>query len=119
VNTHLEVTELETGNYVVKAVQGHVVTRHTFGIDSEFLDRIDLSDADHATIVREAFDILVHHEALAAVPGRSSLEQLAAHYPYLTSELHQRLSPGSEFGSRSAPPPRIDPQPAEDRPTHT
>jgi hypothetical protein len=117
VTTHLEVKELERGNYEVKAVQGHVVTRHTFDVGSEFLDRIDLSDADGAIIVKEAFDILLQHEALAAVPARSNLEQLAAHYPYLAYELQQRLSPGSEI--RSLPPTSINHLPAEDRPTHT
>lgn len=115
--THLEVTELERGNYEVKVVQGHVVTRHTFDVDPEFLNRIDLSDADGATIVGEAFDILLHHEALAAVPGRSNLEQLAAHYPYLAPELQQRLAPRA--GGRPVSARRIDPLPAEDRPTHT
>jgi hypothetical protein len=115
--THLEVIELEHGSYEVKAVQGHVVTRHTFDVAPAFLDQIALSEADGATVVKEAFDILLQHEALAAVPAESNLQQLAAHYPYLASELQQRLAPGSEV--RSVSPPVMDHLPAEDRPTHT
>jgi hypothetical protein len=117
VTTHLEVKELQRGNYEVKAVQGHVVTRHTFDIGPEFLNQIDLADHDGATVVKEAFDILLQHEALAAIPAESHLEQLAAHYPYLASELQQRLSPGP--GTRSVPATPIEPLPAEDHPTHT
>jgi hypothetical protein len=117
VTTHLEVQELERGNYEVKAVQGHVVTRHTLHIGPEFLSQIDLTDTDGSTVVKEAFDILLHHEALAAVPAKSHLEQLAAHYPYLVSELQQRLSPGSNIRAVATTP--IEPLPAEDRPTHT
>ena len=63
-------------------------------------------------------EILVEHEALAAVPADSRLEQLVSHYPYLASELQQRLSDGSVSSRRSSLP-RVDPLPAEDHPTHT
>jgi hypothetical protein len=119
VKTHLEVKELGLGNYEVKAVQGHVVTRHTFDIDPDFLARIDLADADGTAVVREAFDIVIRHEALAAVPAQTNLEQLVAQYPYLAVELPERLTTGSEPGIRSVPTAHIDPLPAEDRPTHT
>jgi hypothetical protein len=64
------------------------------------------------------FDILLQREALAAVPAESSLEQLVAHYPYLSSELQKRLSPKMP-AYRPVAAARITPVPAEDRPTHT
>jgi hypothetical protein len=119
VNTILQVEEVEPGNYEIKAVQGQVVTQHSFVIDSDVLAQIDRSDIDGAAIVREAFTIVLEREALAALPGESSFRLLVAHYPYLTSELQRRLSPGSPLGFLSGESARIDHLPAEDRPTHT
>jgi hypothetical protein len=115
VNTHLEITLVETGIYQVKAVQGQVVTRQRLAVDQGYLERTGIDGTD---LIREVFDILLQHEALAAVPAESTLEQLVAHYPYLSSELQKRLSPKMpEY--QTVEPARITPAPAEDRPTHT
>jgi hypothetical protein len=119
VNTVLQVEEVEAGSYEVKAVQGHVVTQHSFVIDSEVLAQIDRSGLDGADIVREAFAVVLEREALAALPGESSFRLLVAHYPYLTTELQRRLSPRSPLGFLSGEPARVHHPPAEDRPTHT
>jgi hypothetical protein len=117
VNTHLEVSELDPGSYEIKAVQGHVVTLHKIAVDPEFRDQFGFGSVTGTTLVREVVEILVEHEALAAVPADSRLEQLVSHYPYLATELQQRLSTGSvEFPL--VQPPTIDALPAEDRPTH-
>jgi hypothetical protein len=118
VNTIIEVQELAAGNYELKAVQDQVITLHALAVDPEFLDRVGLHGVDGMTIAREAVEILVEHEALAAVPAESNLELLASHYPYLASELRERLSPGSNH-LPSTEPARIVPLPARDRSTHT
>jgi hypothetical protein len=115
VNTHLEITLVEPGTYQVKAVQGHVVTRQSLAVDQGYLERTGIDGTD---LIREVFDILLHHEALAAIPAESTLEQLVAHYPYLSSELEKRLSPKMP-AYQSVEAARITPVPAEDRPTHT
>ncbi len=114
-STHLEVTHVGPGTYSVKAIQDHVVTRQRLAVDPDYLEA---SGIDGTVLVREVCDILLEHEALAAVPADSTVEQLAAHYPYLSSELHERLSTGRP-GSPSIEPALITPQPAEDRPAHT
>jgi len=115
VNTHLEITLVEPGTYRVKAVQGHVVTRQSLAVDQGYLERTGI---DGTELVREVFDILLQHEALAAVPAESTLEQLVAHYPYLSSELQKRSSPKMP-ADQTVEPARITPASAEDRPTHT
>jgi hypothetical protein len=117
VNTHLEVSELDPGTYEVKAVQGHVVTLHSIGADPAFRDQLGLGTIAGTTLVREVVEILVEHEALAAVPADARLEQLVSHYPYLSSELQQRFS-SEAVDSPVVDPPRISALPAEDRPTH-
>ncbi len=117
-NTHLEVSELDPGTFEVKAVQGHVVTQHSIGADPQFRQQLGLGAVAGTTLVREVVEILLEHEALAAVPGDTRLEQLVSHYPYLSAELQQRLS--TEGGdSPIADPPRVSALPAEDHPTHT
>jgi hypothetical protein len=117
VNTHLEVSEIDHDSFAVKAVQGQVVTRHTIGVNADFRDQFALGEIDGTTVIQEVVEILVEHEALAAVPADARLEQLVSHYPYLASELQQRLSSGSvEFPRVKAP--RVDHLPADDRPTH-
>jgi hypothetical protein len=118
VNTHLEVIELDPGTFEVKAVQGHIVTQHSIGADPEFRDELGLGTVAGTTLVREVVEILLEHEALAAVPADTRLEQLVSHYPYLSSELQQRLS-SEAVDSPVAEPPRISALPAEDHPTHT
>jgi hypothetical protein len=114
-NTHFEITLVEPGTYKVKAVQGQVVILQSVTVDPGYLERTGIDGTD---LIRETFDILLQHEALAAVPAESTLEQLVAHYPYLSSELQKRLSPKvSEHEMVEAA--RITPVPAEDRPTHT
>jgi hypothetical protein len=115
VNTHFEITHVEPGTYQVKAVQGQVVTVHSLSVDQDYLERTGIEGTD---LVREVFEILLRHEALAAVPAQSTLEQLAAHYPYLSSELEKRFSPKVP-AYQTVEPARITPVPAEDRPTHT
>jgi hypothetical protein len=115
VNTHLEITLVEPGTYKVKAVQGHVVTLQRLAVDQGYLERTGIDGTD---LVGEVYDILLQHEPLAAVPAESTLEQLVAHYPYLSSELQKRLSPKvPEY--QTVEPARFTPAPAEDRPTHT
>jgi hypothetical protein len=115
VNTQLEITLVEPGTYKVKAVQGQVVTLQSMAVDQDYLERTGI---DGRELVREVVDILLQHEALAAVPAESTLEQLVAHYPYLSSELQKRFSPKmSAYESVEAA--RITPAPAQDRPTHT
>jgi hypothetical protein len=115
VNTHFEITLAAPGTYQVKAVQGQIVTMHSLAVDPSYLERTGIEGTD---LVREVFEILLRHEALAAIPAESTLEQLAAHYPYLSSELETRFSPKvSEH--QGVEPARIAPVPAEDRPTHT
>ena len=114
-NTHLEVTLVKPGTYRVKAIQGQVVTQQQLAVDAEYLEQTGLDGTD---LVREVCDILVEHEALAAVPAQSTVEQLVAHYPYLSSELQKRLSPGTG-ATRPIEPARIVPTPVEDHPTHT
>ncbi|HEX3565711.1 MAG TPA: hypothetical protein VHU17_10075 [Acidimicrobiales bacterium] len=114
-NTHLQITLVEPGTYKVKAVQGQVVTQQSIAVDQDYLERTGIDGTD---LVREVFEILLQHEALAAVPAESTLEQLVAHYPYLSSELQKRFSPKTpEYQTVEAA--RITPIPAQDRPTHT
>ena len=115
-NTHLEITLVEPGSYRVKTVQGHVVTLQSLAVDQGYLKRTGIDGTD---LVGEVYDILLQqHEPLAAVPAESTIEQLVAHYPYLSSELQKRLSPKMpEY--QTVEPARIIPAPAEDRPTHT
>jgi hypothetical protein len=117
VNTDVDIQQLASDSYQVKALQGQVATQHLLNVDPEFLARMGLGAVDGATVVRETCDILVGHEALTAVPGEATLEQLVVHYPYLASELQERLLPG-------ATPPHVEPVRAvgdavEDHPTHT
>lgn len=114
-NTHLEITLVEPGTYQVKAVQGQVVTRESMTVDRGYLERTGIDGTD---LVRAVFDVLLQHEALAAIPAESTLEQLVAHYPYLSSELEKRLSPKVP-AYQAVEPARIIPTPAQDRPTHT
>ena len=113
-DTHLDITPAGPGIYDVKAVQGQVVTQHRLSVDRDYLER---SGVDGTDLVRGVCDILVRHEALAAVPAEATLEQLAAHYPYLSSELEKSLTPGTP-GFEPVEPARIVAEPAEDRPTH-
>ena len=113
-NTHLEVTLVRPGTYSVKAIQGHVVTQQQLAVDAGYLEQTGIDGTD---LIREVCDILMEHEALSAVPAESTVEQLVAHYPYLSSELQSRLSPGG--GTLPVEPARIIPTPAEDHPTHT
>ena len=92
VDTHLEVTLVEPGTYQVKAMQGHVVTQQRLAVDQGHLEQ---SGVDGVDLIREVCDILSEHEALTAVPARSTVEQLVAHYPYPSSELQSRLAPES------------------------
>jgi hypothetical protein len=110
-NTHFEITLVGPGTYKVKAVQGQIVTVHSLALDQGYLEQTSIAGTD---LVREVLDILLGHEALAAVPAESTLEQLVAHYPYLSSELQKRLP---EYQTAEAA--RITPTPAQDRPTHT
>ena len=113
--THLEVTPVGPGTYKVKAIQGHVVTQQRLGVDPAYLER---TGVDGTELVRQVCDILMEHEALAAVPALSTIEQLVAHYPYLSSELQRRQSPGTP-GLQPVEPARITPVAAVDHPTHT
>ncbi len=116
-NTHLEVSELDPGTFEVKAVQGHVVTQHCIGADPQFRQQLGLGSVAGTTLVREVVEILLEHEALAAVPGDTRLEQLVTQYPYLSSELQERL--GTKTGdSPVVDLPLVNALPAEDRPTH-
>ncbi len=117
-NTQIEVTVFEPGIYEVKAVQGQVVTLHRLAVDAEFLDRIGLPNTDATSVVPAVCSILLEHEALTALPGDSTLQQLVGQYPYLTTELQERLLPGLHQ-DRPVGSVRIAPVPAEDRPTHT
>lgn len=92
-----------------------MVTQQRLAVDQGYLERFRI---DGTELVREVCDILLQHEALAAVPTESTLEQLVAHYHYLSSELQKRLSP-ERPGLQPVEPARITPAPAEDRPTHT
>ncbi len=114
-NTHLEVTSVEPGVYSVKAIDGHVVTRQRMAVDQGYLEQTGVDGAD---LVREVCDILLENEALAAIPAVSTIEQLVAHIPYLSSELQKRFPPGTP-GSQPVEPARIAAAPVEDRPTHT
>ena len=114
-NTHLEITLVEPGTYQVKAVQGQVVTLQSMAVDQGYLERTGIDGSD---LVRAVFDVLLQHEALAAIPAESTLEQLVAHYPYLSSELEKRLSPKAP-AYETVEAAQITPTPAEDRPTHT
>jgi hypothetical protein len=115
VETQFEINIAESGTYEIKAVEGQVVFRYRLAVEQAYLDRAGVDGAD---LVRAVCDILVDHEALAAIPAESTIEQLAAHYPYLASELDKRFdprSPGQELSETH----RIEPAPAEDHPTHT
>jgi hypothetical protein len=117
-NTQLEFTAPEPGIYEVKAVQGQVVTRHRVSVNAQFLERIGLQEVEESSVVPEVCTILLQHEALAAVPADSTLEQLVGQYPYLPAELQERLVPGSPRADAVGSV-RIAPVAAEDRPTHT
>jgi crotonobetainyl-CoA:carnitine CoA-transferase CaiB-like acyl-CoA transferase len=84
-------------------------------VDEGYLEQTGVDGTD---LVREVCAILMQHEALAAVPALSTVEQLVAHYPYLSSELQKRLSP-EKPAIQAVEPARIAPIPAEDNPTHT
>jgi hypothetical protein len=115
VGTQFEITIAEPGTYEIKAVEGQLVTQHRLAVDQAYLDRTGVDGAD---LVRAVCDILVEHEALAAIPSESTVEQLADHYPYLTSELDKRFAPRSP-GQELSQTRRIEPARAEDHPTHT
>ena len=63
---------------------------------SDTLDGLGLEEVDGETVVREAFAILLEHEALTAVPAEATLDQIGDHYPYLLPELQDRLAPGAQ-----------------------
>jgi len=111
VNRHLDVEVLESERYEVTIAEGSVVTRHWLEVPSDTLDDLGLDDADGETVVREAFAILLEHEALTAVPAEATLGQIGHHYPYLLPELRVRLAPGAQV--RILPPGR--PPDAPDR----
>jgi hypothetical protein len=115
VNTHLEITLVEPGTYQVKAIQDHVVTSQQMAVDRGYLERTGIDGTD---LVREVCVILLEHEALTAVPALSTVEQLVVQYPYLPSELQERLSTRIP-GLQPVEPARIAPSSAEDHPTHT
>ncbi len=113
--TKFEITIVESGTYEIKAAEGQLVTQHRLALDQAYLDRAGVDGAD---LVRAVCDILVEHEALAAIPAESTVEQLAALYPYLASELDERFAPRRP-GQGLTQTHRVEPAPAEDRPTHT
>jgi hypothetical protein len=118
VNSYLEIDVVEPEMYLVKVVEGHVVTGHAVQVRSEVLAKIGLVDAAGEIVVNEVFNILHEREALTAVPTEATLEQLSELYPYLVSELQENLAPGQALPSgpiRVAP----MPAPAPNRPTHT
>jgi hypothetical protein len=118
VNSYLEIDVVEPEIYLVKAVEGHVVTGHAVQVSSEVLAKIGLIDAAGEIVVNEVFGILHEREALTAVPANATLEQLTELYPYLLSELQENLAPGQAL---PAGPVRVAPlpAPAPNRPTHT
>lgn len=113
--THLDITLIEAGTYDVVASEGQVATRHKVAVDQDYLEQTGIDGAD---LVREVCEILLQHEALAGIPAESTIEQLVAHFPYLSTELHERLSVETP-GVQRVEPARITPVPAEDHPTHT
>ncbi len=92
-NRHLDVELLECERYEVTIAEGSLVTRHWLEVPSDTLDDLGFDELDGETVVREAFDILLTHEALTAVPAEATLDQIGDHYPYLLPELRVRLSP--------------------------
>jgi hypothetical protein len=96
VNRHLEVEVLESERYEVTIAEGSVVTRHWLEVPSDTLDDLGLEEVDGETVVREAFGILLEHEALTAVPAEATLDQIGDHYPYLLPELQDRLAAGGQ-----------------------
>jgi hypothetical protein len=116
VETRLEVEVVELEQYQVTAVEGSVVTRHWLEVHADLLDQLGLPDVDGPTVIGEVFDILLTHEALASVPAESNLEQLGELYPYLLSELQDRLAPGSQVKLLSDEPLRVVTPPRPRRP---
>ncbi len=92
-NRHLDIELLACERYEVTIAEGSVVTRHCLEVPSDTLDDLGLYEVDGETVVREAFGILLEHEALTAVPAEATLGQIGHHYPYLLPELRDRLSP--------------------------
>jgi len=110
VNRHLDIEVLESERYQVTVAEGSVVTRHCLEVPSDTLDGLGLDEVDGETVVREAFDILLGHEALTAVPAEATLDQIGDHYPYLLPELLNRLAAGAQV--RVLPPDRSSDGPA-------